>query len=388
MWFSGNAVVQRGKRYDVRRIGKRVSWKSPVASYGPALQVDPWTFAYAATRASVVETTVSPCGRLAGAALSTAALVYLTARSSPRGGLDSLNLSSDFALLKDFVGTSLKGTIGAAIAYIEMQNLGYAWAGHWEECVASPPVGAHPDFVFATTEDVCLLDAKGSATDLSSVERLAKSEWSRQILPNASASLAFGGHPTEGRIVASSMSYGTDVQLVAAHGKFKSSTSPAATSPTLVNQPAASESVRSIQIANFVEVCDLLGQLELSHQLRNLKREIAAAGTFLYINGGTATIDSGDRVILSNLPSTIINIDGSAWSMRLFCRHQVLNAALRVIASIDSDGAIPKTTRIVAADSLSTAEGPRIKSRSPLSVIVQGLDGVGALFLRVNESEQ
>ena len=157
MWFDGEVQLARSARFDVKRINThRISWQPRVPNYGVPVTISPWQFAYAVARTSAIGSGLRLPGKLAGLGFSVACLTHLV-----RDGRSNLKADPDFNLLKDFVGTSLKGVIGAALTYRETQTLGYSWLGHWGDCIL-PVTGPHPDFVFSTHTDVCVVDAKGS----------------------------------------------------------------------------------------------------------------------------------------------------------------------------------------------------------------------------------
>ena len=121
MWFHGEVQLARSARFDVKRINThRISWQPRVPNYGVPVTISPWQFAYAVARTSAIGIGLRLPGKLAGLGFSVACLTHLV-----RDGLSNLKADPDFNLLKDFVGTSLKGVIGAALTYREMQTLGY-----------------------------------------------------------------------------------------------------------------------------------------------------------------------------------------------------------------------------------------------------------------------
>lgn len=266
MWFRGANNIHFHELYNLKHVKINAVWSKAAAPVGIPLSVNPLLFIYASMRTSILGSKVGLRGQLAGAALGSAALCYLTPflNSVVAASPNSIFLHHNFYHVKDFIGASIKGTIGAALAYLEMQRLGYAWSGHWEDCVISTGTSANPvpDFVFASETDVCLLDAKGSARPFPEVGRLAKSEWKRQIYPNRNVKLKLGGFPTEGRVIASSLVRPRAVGLVAAYGRF-----PAAGSLTVApNAPITPRelAVKSVQKTNFTNAFYLLGLNDLA----------------------------------------------------------------------------------------------------------------------------
>ena len=377
MWFSGDAQIQRKKLYSIKNIGpKRVSWKLGPNPYAAAISVNPWSFAYAATRVSATGAKVGLRGQLAGGGLSLAALAYLLRHSLPSHTRPSheLRLHNEFNLLKDFVGTSLKGNIGAAFAYLNMLNLGYVWSGHFEDCVAVIPKGVHPDFVFAKSTDVCLVDAKGSASSLAIVEKTAKTEWSRQILPCRAMSMKSGGRPTEGRVIASAMSMSAGMQLVTAHGRF-----PASPLSKFSDPKSRAQAVGSVQLVNYVDACLLVGLDDIAAGMSTRRREATRDAVVFKLTNVDQKIDELEPVYLGP-PKLSASGEREGWSMQIFCRAHILDAAVRKFSGVLPATEIP-TTNAILPPAISESENDQ--KSMPDRVIVQGWDGVGALFRRV-----
>lgn len=373
MWFSGDAQIQRETLFLVKNIGpNKITWKPGAKPYAPALDVNPWSFAYAATRVSALGAKVGLRGQLAGSGLSVAALAYLLRHAPPGPTPPSLRLHSEFFLLKDFVGTSLKGNIGAAFAFINMQDRGYVWSGHFEDCVTATPIGAHPDFVFANSTDVCLVDGKGSASSIPKIELKVKAEWRRQIRPWIATPMKFGGLPTEGRVIASAMSISAGMHLVTAHGQFQ----PPAPVGGSVALPRT-RAVESVQLANYVDACLLLGRDDLAQQMSDRRREALGVVVAIWLGDGDQKIDDGEQVYLGT-PRLALQGEREQWSMQPFCRAHILNAAVRKFSGELPDLDIPATQALVPP-------APRDGMEDRLDrVIVQSRDGVGALFRRVS----
>lgn len=151
MWLFGNKIIPIYELHNLKHVKTNAVWSKAVTPVGSPLSVGPLLFIYASVRTSILGPKVGLRGQLAGAALGSAALCYLTPflKSAIALPPNSIFLHHNFYNAKDFIGASIKGTIGAALAYLEMQHLGYAWNGHWEDCVASTGISADPvpDFV-------------------------------------------------------------------------------------------------------------------------------------------------------------------------------------------------------------------------------------------------
>jgi len=391
MWFFGNAEVPRREYYKFKHIKtKNAVWEAVVSPYSKTpLSINPLLFAYAATRASILGPRIGLRGQLAGAGLATASLSYLTL-FPPKGIAASptkrVYLHHNFDNAKDFIGSSIKGTIGAAIAYLEMQGLGYAWSGHWEDCIASTPATAFPDFVFASADEVCLVDAKGSASPFAGIGGMAKSEWRRQIYSNAKATMKLGGAPTEGRVIASALTL-TGLDLVTAHGKFSSGKAKSATG-TQQRSPDPG-AVRSVQRVNFTNAFFLLGLNSLARALmppdtqENVRRPTPAQ---IEQQRSTATqqaqkIDEGERVYIG--PSRVLAPGTeSAWTMQPFCRTSIIDAVVRRFLENKPDTQVPSTDFMLPINidpATAPAEGD---DEMPDRVVFQSRDGVGMIFTR------
>ena len=160
MWFSGSKVIPFYELHNLKHVKTNAVWHKPVAPPGVSLAVDPLLFIYASTRSSILGKRIGLRGQLAGLGLGSVSLCYLAPLISSGVKLPSnkLFLHHNFDNTKDFIGSSIKGTIGASLAYLEMQRLGYAWSGHWEDCVSATgtSVTATPDFIFASARDCAL----------------------------------------------------------------------------------------------------------------------------------------------------------------------------------------------------------------------------------------
>jgi hypothetical protein len=386
MWFFGNADVPRREYYKFRHIKTtNAVWEKVVSPYSTSpLSVNPLLFAYAATRASILGPRIGLRGQLAGAGLATASLSYLTL-FPPKGiatpPTKRIYLHHNFENAKDFVGSSIKGTIGAAIAYLEMQGSGYAWSGHWEDCVVSTSATAFPDFVFASAHEVCLVDAKGSASAFAEVGGMAKSEWKRQIYPNASATMKLGGTPTEGRVIASALTP-TGLDLVTAHGKFSRSRAKSATA-ALQGSPSPG-AVRSVQRVNFTNAFFLLGLNWLASALipadteERVRRPTPAQieEQRLTATQEAQEIDDGERVYIG--PSRVFAPGTErAWTMQPFCRTSIIDAVVRSFLENQPDFQVPPTELMLPVIANTDLDDEMLDR-----VVFQSRDGVGMIFTR------
>lgn len=268
MWFRGTVQIERRVKFEVKRILTRTVWQSPPKMpFGIPLDLNPYEFIFGAIRTAAVGTTVGLRGQLAGGFLGGAAMMYLVISStSPR----TLRLHHRFSNLKDFIGNAFRGNIGAAISYIEMQKQGYTWIAHWEDCYAGGGGGTRPDFVFGKVGAICLVDAKGSTQALSTdLERHTKDEWTRQIRPNLSKMLKGGGVADEGYVISTHIRNSLDANLVVAYGT-KTILGIGAATPTKSAKKTPkmqTNSLYSVQRANFISSCRLLGFNKLAKSL-------------------------------------------------------------------------------------------------------------------------
>ncbi|WP_233834612.1 hypothetical protein [Paraburkholderia sp. ZP32-5] len=394
MWFLGNADVPRREYYKFRHIKTtNAVWDKVVSPYSSTpLSINPLLFAYAATRASILGPRIGLRGHLAGAGLATASLSYLTLYP-PKGiaapPTKRIYLHHNFANAKDFVASSIKGTIGAAIAYLEMQGLGYAWSGHWEDCVASTTASAYPDFVFASANEVCLVDAKGSASAFSEIGGMAKSEWKRQIYSNAKAKMKLGGAPTEGRVIASALTP-TGLDLVTAHGKFSAGSAKSVKAKQQGSpNPGA---VRSVQRVNYTNAFFLLGLNTLASALiPSDTQERVRRPTRTQIDEQRSTakqqaeeIDNGERVYLG--PSQVLATGTQrAWTMQPFCRTSVIDAVVRCFLDNDPDAQVQATEFMLPINVDAAPANADGDDELPDRVVFQSRDGVGMIFTRLGE---
>lgn len=364
MWFHGTTTLQRARQYKFQSPGKtRASWERPTAPYGVGpLTFDPYKFAYATARSSIVGQKIGLRGQLAGLGLGAASLAFLEFRAP-----SDLLLHKNFWLLKDFVGTSLRGTIGAAVAYIEMLDQGYVWQGHWEDCVASAVKGPHPDFIFANSNSVCLLDAKGTTRLPIAADSMAKSEWRRQIYPNRSVSLKGGGPANEGRVVATLLSKKNAAEMVSAIGSWNTTTS---AKPPVGPSPGT---VAAVQRANFIDAFFLLGFANL------------AWGLLGYKNHGSLHQGSASEMTLRNEAVYVgpirmtLTINDEPWAMHPFCKKRIVDAA---ITSVAETGRLQVGLPVFSQGLAQTT----VDGSSPIT-FVDGPDGVGAVFRKMERFE-
>lgn len=385
MWFSGSKVIPFYELHNLKHVKKNAVWHKPVAPPGVSLAVDPLLFIYASTRSSILGKRIGLRGQLAGLGLGSVSLCYLAPLISSGVKLPSnkLFLHHNFDNTKDFIGSSIKGTIGASLAYLEMQRLGYAWSGHWEDCVSATgtSVTATPDFIFASARDVCLVDAKGSARPFSDVGTLAKNEWKRQIYSNRNVKLKLGGMPTEGRIIATTLVRPRAVGLVAAHGRFRTPRAHLTMPKVPVNPDSLA--IKSVQKTNFTNAFYLLGLNALASKLINANDNGLGAQKQLAWALAQAEVIDGQGAVFKGI-SRFVNLGSEgAWIMQPFCRADILREAFLYLDSNDappvSSAALILPTNIELGREFSGGA-----LRSAERMIVQSRDGVGAIFDRVN----
>lgn len=390
MWFHGIKDIPRYELHRLKQVRKKASWDKAIIPAGAPLAVDPLLFIYASTRASILGSKIGLRGQLAGQGLAAAALCYLTpnVHGATAKHLNRIFLHHNFGHAKDFIGSSIKGTIGASLAYLEMQNLGYAWCGHWEDCTsltvptatssATTKVPA-PDFVFASSSNVCLVDAKGSARTMKEVRVIAKSEWRRQIYSNRHVKLDGGGTATEGRIIAASLANPNGVGLVTAHGRFLGpSRTPGSGGMSPVS--TTSKAIKAVQKINFTNAFNFLGLHSMAGHLIGGplgKARAEMSGARL----SAVDIDDFGAVYIGE--HRIIDLGGQgAWTMQPFCRLDVLEEAFESLLS-DSAPAIAQPPAMLTPNPDNAESSGDGKMTSSDQVILQSRDGVGAIFKRI-----
>lgn len=359
MWLHGAVDLPRQSLFHLKSVKTNASWHPKQSLYGNPVNADPFTFAYAATRTSIVGTHIGLRGSIAGAGLSIAAAAYLQ-RSAP-----DLNFHHRFNNVKDFVGTGIKGTVGAAFAYIYMLNKGYVWAGHWEDVVTKSAKGPHPDFVFASDTQVCLLDAKGSSSPHVKVDGLVKQEWKRQIWPHKTTPFHFGGRCTEGAVIATVVSPTVSASFVKAYGQF---------APPSPQQRALA--IRSIQRANYINACFLLGLRDTAFALLASARPNTSPSQQLSHELGNAFLPESD--LLLSPPRLILQNGDHSYSMRYSANVRTLR---EMIESFDSNDVATEAPPEAAA--VKPREYAQYISDDSETVVIDGPDGIGARFALV-----
>lgn len=256
MWIHGSVDIARAVRFELKTVKKNAIWHPKTSLYDSALKVNPYAFAYAATRTSIVGTHIGLRGSIAGGGLAIATTAYLNRDKS------GLAFHHRFHNVKDFIGSGIKGTVGAAFSYLYMVDKGYKWAGHWEDVVPPPFGDAHPDFVFASNLRVCMVDAKGSSSNIAAVESLVKQEWKRQIWPNRKKVLSIGGTCTEGVVIATAIAVKKNANFIKAYSNF----------PSGAVTAASIAAVKSVQRGNYINACFLLGLSKTAFALMSGRR--------------------------------------------------------------------------------------------------------------------
>ncbi|HDR9771433.1 TPA: hypothetical protein QDC27_006951 [Burkholderia cepacia ATCC 25416] len=381
MWFNGNAEIYRFQHIEVKSITSRINWGDSSTPFGPSQVISPLEFVYAAMRASITGPRLGLRGHLAGGALAVSALSYLS-KWRPRAvygpAFGDLFYHENARYLKDFVGSTVKGTVGAALTFLEMQSRGYPWFGHWEDCSNSESTKAHPDFVYASSLDVCLVDAKGSASSFWSVMDRVKGEWREQILANAHIPLAFGGTATEGRVIAATLSRSTGTGLISAYGRLPELVGPLKLPPAylLPYNPAHF----AVQRAHFISVFFLLGLNSLAFCLLNpsqqsrsralTERDDALQAVQRFVDGHGVYVG----------PARLSFQAGSnTWTMRLYAReHVIRDASDHLLLDRPELVETPMVRQRPQADQIIVLEA----ENAPREVLVESADGVGAIFSR------
>ncbi|WP_059414614.1 hypothetical protein [Cupriavidus basilensis] len=143
MWWhtpGTHATPLRAREHRLAKIhpSGRLRWCDPAAyaPYGPPLALDALDFTAAPARTAMLRPGATLAPRSQWAALQTAGAALSYLEVAPAAG--RLSVSPDVGQAKDFIRAWLTGMIAAALAYPDMQALGYRWAGHWEDCAAAP----------------------------------------------------------------------------------------------------------------------------------------------------------------------------------------------------------------------------------------------------------
>jgi hypothetical protein len=351
MWFHGSVDIPRQTLFKLKNVKTNATWQPKESLYDLPLRVNPYAFAYAAMRTSIVGKHIGLRGSIAGGGLAIASAAYLFKK-----GMD-LEFHPRFNDVKDFIGTGIKGTVGAAFSYLYMMNKGYVWAGHWEDAISKSVAGPHPDFVFASKLDVCLMDAKGSSKNVPDIESLVKKEWKRQIWPNRKETFIFGGTCTEGAIIATRVAPGLSASFIKAHGRFQG------VSPLNL----ASKAIKSVQRANYINACFLLGLHKTAFSMLSRDKVNTAPATLIreleYSN------ITGDNVLIAP-PRLILQNGNGSYLMRPFAD---VNFLKKMIIGLYDDS---DWSDVILPQTILNTKNQEVEEK----ILIQGGDGVGAEF--------
>jgi hypothetical protein len=375
MWIGKAAQIERSRKKIARMSGPIPFWKKGPCPYGPPIHVNPFTFLLAASRCSVLGTYTNKHDQFGGVGLGLAVLHYLTVtRSSTPPFAPRLQLNAKCNPFKDFVKSTITGTIGAAVAYVDMQSSGYGWVGHWEDCSKkSGNAGSAPDFVFSSATETCLVEAKGSSRKSTNLDNLAQDSWSRQVWPHRTTPLKLGGTATEGRVIATHISESHPGATTSAYGRFK----PGGAAHQLGGRT-------SVLLSSYLDITRLLGLRSTNRELRRRfwekEQETSAHDSVLT----KISIDSGELVETSS-ESIAFAIDSTIWEMSFFVRTSTIKflSAAFLGETIDRE-----TTPPAHAGNLMfgvTKDGISLSDQSigeAGRVFTEGKDGFGALFVR------
>lgn len=400
MWFKGEKEIPHYEIFKLKSVKINASWHDVFVPPGSPLSVHPLHFIYASTRASILGGKIGLRGQLAGLGLGSSALCYLTPSKAGKSYTPTtrLFLHNNFKYAKDFVGSSIKGTIGASLAYLEMQRMGYAWSGHWEDCAPSThvpiipptkkakattkkssttPKASTPDFIFASSSEICLVDAKGSSRALDEVRSFTKGEWKRQIYPNRRVNLIGGGAPTEGRIISSALKHPQGVGVISAHGYFRSQK----TTSESKKIKGFEGSLKAVQKVNYTNAFYLLGLNRMAEQLRG-KGDDSAWKQLSWALSQAKEVDGSGKVFSGPMRVVDLGRQG-AWLMQPFCRIDTLENAFTSLSDGESSP-LPTTDLLFPekTEKLSDAAGSKLQGTERM--VVQSHDGVGAIFQRVD----
>lgn len=367
MWFYGMTSLNRDQQFNANFLGASIQWDPVLSPYGTPLQATPFGFLYAVTRTTLTGEKLDTTCRLVGAALSGALQMGLDRKRSELG----YQLSPSYVQqrLKDFLKNGFKGGYGGAFAYLDMLGLGYKWHGHLEDC-ASPINGKirRPDFVFASNQDICLVDGKCSSQEKSKLESITKNEWREQILPHAKLKLKDGSYPTEGRTIATSLVQGSNACLITAYGKFP--TSPLSPVNSATHLSFGGEAV---QRANFINASRLLGLHRLASELKN-RAPFSFSQIIQSQNIREHEFDDSGSALMG--PEIGLSVKGSD---RLVSQVFLRTQALHGVARRFGDGAANRSYQLpVFPQGVSELNG------DSSTQIVQGPDGVG-MILKVGD---
>lgn len=148
----------------------------------------------AIVRTSVAGITVDPKSAFATDCLGDAVLQYLDFSGT------GVFVDSNFSNLKDFIGTTFSGVLGAGLAYLRMHADGYYWKAHYEDAVnpKPPPKTKQPDFVFASSAKLAAVECKGTKDDIAVALDRAKTGFLKQVQPAFKRKLFSGVYPSVG----------------------------------------------------------------------------------------------------------------------------------------------------------------------------------------------
>ncbi len=219
-------------------------------------------------RTSAAGSKVSAKSTAATTSLAEGVLEYIS--STPAG----LAVDPRFNELKEFVGTTYTGILGAGLAFLRMLHDGYMWKAHYEELkvggggVAQP----EPDFAFAKPGDVAIVESKGTGKDLPAAIAAAKNGYLRQVHPVANVALSGLGLSSHGYAFGTALNAGLQqtspfVQMAMVFSEFVGSSGVAPSRSTVPPAPGVNQAfvnVHRVREANYKEVFAQLG-LDISH---------------------------------------------------------------------------------------------------------------------------
>ena len=140
-----------------------------------------------------------------------------------------------------------------------------------------------------------------------------------------------------------------------------------------------------MQRSNYVDVCFLLGLDDIADGIAEGGRQAAQDAVVFRLRRGAQPIDKDEPVYLATSRLTILG-EHESWSMHPFCRMSILNAAIRKFSGVAPDEEIPLSHVIRPARFSGSQIDDRDVDYRPDTIIVQGLDGAGAVFRRQPDS--
>lgn len=345
---------------------------APPARPGPAVAADPLRFLYAAMRTAVTGHVYSRAAMLASLAMAQSALAYLVPQLGP-GQTRGLVLAPALREAKDFIATTMKGVIGGAFGYLEMQARGFIWQAHWEDVLPGPGRQAHPDFLFGAPGGLlCAMDAKGSAQDRAGVVKFVKRQWHEQLQPHLG--LVLGGQPLACTCVTGTwLGWRQPARFVSAwgilpgwHAAFRRPALPmppggTGMDPPGPGNPSSDMALLGLQRQNYRDAARMIGLtplVELLSAAEPDRRRHAAQ-----IAAWTAA-DGPPRI--TGLPLDLQLPDGGAWQVWPFIDRQVLGEVLLTFVDRLS---LPLRWPLTGDAVGRVLEGD--------DIVVTGLDGVG-----------